>query len=293
MKLTNEKGLPETFIKAMQADPYFKGFGVDYSVSELIAPVRQVILKQRHWTELTEDASDGIWKLLGKSCHYILEKAGIKNALQEERITLEVLGRKVSGAFDFWHDEVLSDYKVSSVWSAIYGSRTADWTAQLNLYDCLLSSAGFASKSLQVVAIYRDWSKSKAKHDPEYPQMPVAVVPLQLWSREDQRKYLELKIKNLIIAENDSDEELVECSEEQMWATPDKWAVMKEGRKSAVKLFEDEVSATAFSVPLPKHSVVKRPGEHKRCLEYCPVRDFCSQHKFYLETRTANSGDDE
>lgn len=290
MIITNELGLPESFVNAVKNDPYYKGSGVDYSVSELIAPVQQVILKQRYWDKLTEDAADAVWKLLGKAVHYILDKGADKNELHEERLTHEVMGKKVSGAFDLYSGmRKLSDYKVTSAWSAVYGSRVQDWTAQLNLYAYLMRQAGYTVEEIEVIAIYRDWSKSKAK-DLNYPQKPVDSVMLKLWSEEDQKKYLELKVKNLIIAENDKDEDLIPCSDEQMWAKPDVYAVMKEGRKSSMGNFKSPEEAETFKSTLKpadqeKAFVQLRPGARTRCEEYCPCRDFCHQYKNYKQTQ--------
>lgn len=291
MILTNEFGLPEAFVKAMESDPYFKGFGVDYSVSELIAPVQQVILKQRHWDELKEDVMDGIWRLFGKAVHYILEQGAGKNELHEERLTLDILGKKVSGAFDLYTGmNKISDYKVTSAWSAVYGSRIQDWTAQLNLYAYLMKNHGYPVEEIETIPIYRDWSKSKAKSDSNYPQKPVERVALKLWQEDDQRKYLELKVKNLIIAENDPDHDLIPCSDEQMWAKPDVFAVMKEGRKSSMVNFDSMAEAEAFQTGLKPadkkiSSVQLRPGKRTRCEEYCPVRDVCHQNlKYKIET---------
>ncbi len=290
MIITNDLGLPESFVNAVKNDPYYKGTGVDYSVSELIAPVQQVILKQRYWDKLTEDASDGVWKLLGKAVHYILDKGAGKNELHEERLVHKIMGKKVSGAFDLYSGmRKLSDYKVTSAWSAVYGSRVQDWTAQLNLYAYLLRQHGYPVEELEVIAIYRDWSKGKA-NDLSYPQKPVDAVNLKLWDEESQRKYLELKVKNLIIAENDKDEDLNECSEEQMWSKPNTWAIMKPGRKSAVKVYTDELEFNQHlqelaNKPNENSYGQKRPGARTRCENYCPVRDFCHQYKRYKETQ--------
>lgn len=289
MNITNEYGLPDTFVKACENDPYFKGDGVDYSASEIIAPIRQVILKHRHWKNLTEDVSERVWSLFGKSVHYILEKAGVKNALTEERITIDVLGKKLSGAFDFYYDETLYDYKVTSVWSSIYGSRIADWTSQMNIYAYLMRISGFTVNALKVVAIYRDWSAKKQMGDDRYPPRNVQEVVLELWSMEKQKEFIDRKITELMVAENDTDEDLKECTDEQMWAKTDTYAVMKDGRKSAVKVCVSNEQALGVIASITKekdkHTIVMRPGERTRCESYCPVKNFCSQYKKYSETK--------
>ena len=56
------------------------------------------------------------------------------------------------------------------------------------------------------------------------------------------------------------------------------YVVMKPGRKSAVKLHEDEEEAHAHSASLGHgHTVVTRPGESKRCYRWCMARSVCPQ----------------
>lgn len=73
--------------------------------------------------------------------------------------------------------------------------------------------------------------------------------------------------------------ELPECSPEERWATSDQWALMKEGRKTAIKLYDTESEAqVALSACGPKHFVERRLGRDIRCADYCPVSKFCQQH---------------
>ena len=104
MKITNKTGLPDTFYQAVKNDKYDKG-DADYSVSELISPPQITILKQRHDKELEEDVCNMIWALLGKAVHHILEIADNKDAITEERIFLEIAGRKVSGQTDLYSED--------------------------------------------------------------------------------------------------------------------------------------------------------------------------------------------
>ena len=74
MKITNNHNLPQSVVSAVSNDPYDRG-GSDYTCTELISPVRQVMLRHRHGDEITEDASDRVWSLLGQAVHHILERA--------------------------------------------------------------------------------------------------------------------------------------------------------------------------------------------------------------------------
>ena len=63
------------------------------------------------------------------------------------------------------------------------------------------------------------------------------------------------------------------CTPEERWAKPDKWAVMKHGRKSAVKVFDSEEEANA-NIGLGDY-IEYRQGVDTKCEDYCMVNQFC------------------
>jgi hypothetical protein len=84
--ITNNFGLPEPLIKAMEFDGHVTNG--DISCSELISSPRIRLLKKKHKHEITEDASDRIWSLIGSSVHSILERATIKSVRHQAFITV-------------------------------------------------------------------------------------------------------------------------------------------------------------------------------------------------------------
>ena len=167
---------------------------------------------------------------------------------------------------------VLSDYKVTSVYQ-IRDSLKAEHEAQLNCYAYILRQNGEQVDRLQVVAILRDWSKMEASRDPYYPQAQVVRMECPLWPEEKAAAYL----RERVILHQQARLQLPECSPEDRWARPDVWAVMKEGRKTAVKLYDKEEDARAHVGFDKALTVVHRPGQSIRCLHYCSVSKFCSQ----------------
>ncbi len=76
----------------------------------------------------------------------------------------------------------------------------------------------------------------------------------------------------------DSDQELPPCTDAERWLRDRKWAVMKKGRKSAVKLYYSEIDAEArVEAESPQHYVEFRPGKYNRCEDYCEAAPFCQQ----------------
>ena len=257
-----------------------------------------VQLKRRHADELTEDVMDNCWSIFGRAAHSILEAHSPEEALSEERLYVDCLDRKIGGQVDNYHAGTITDYKVTSAWTLVYGSRVKEWEEQLNLYAYIFRQNGYTVDRLQIIAILRDWDKNKALASATYPQTPIQVIPLTLWDEEKQFNFLQEKMFVHIGAEDIPDEDLsigFRCMPDEMWEQPTKYAVMKEGRKSAVRVFDSGRDAEDYildSCPdnwdSDGHSkdiyqVVKRPGKRTRCSDFCSVSGFCQQYKDYLK----------
>lgn len=286
MKLTNTLDLPEPLVGAIRNDSYTKGERVDFSVTELALPPRITALRREHAAHIEEDVSDRIFSLLGRSVHTILQNAASDRYLVETRLFLEHDGLRISGQIDLYEIEAckLQDWKVTSrhttsdaklkyPWSS---KRTVPegkgWIEQANIYRLMLIEAGYEVESMEVVAIYRDWSKMQALRVSEYPEHQIERLVVPKWSLNQTRSYLSERIALHLAAR----EELPECSAEERWEKPSRWALMKKGRKRATKLYDTEVEAQSMVAEAGDH-VEPRHGEPIRCLHYCGVLPFCTQ----------------
>ena len=149
MKLTNRGDLPQPMYDAIKNDPYSKG-DADVSVTGLIAPMRQVRLKELFYDQLEEDASDRVYSMLGQLVHLILERADNKSgAMVERRFMIEVDGVKLSGGVDRYSDGVVQDYKFVSLYKFKNGAIPEDYEQQVNCYAELLRQNGFPVNSLK------------------------------------------------------------------------------------------------------------------------------------------------
>lgn len=271
MKITNFAGLPQAIVDAVSNDGYTRG-DADISVTALISPPRKVALEALHGGEITEEAADRIWSLMGQSIHTILERANRKG-IAERRLSITVEGWKISGGMDLYEEDgVLVDYKVTSAWSVKDGVKP-EWTAQLNCYAEILRENGHPVKGLKIVAILRDWSKMEARRDPGYPQSQVATFQVQLWDSDKTKAF----IRNRVILHQLARTELPLCTFEERWAKPDTFAVMKKGAKRATKVYDNEKEAEAHAKQDSALFVETRQGENVRCKNYCSVAKFCRQ----------------
>lgn len=274
MNLTNRQGLPQAIVDAVRQDPYSRGES-DISVTQLISPPRKVALEREHADEVTEDASERIWSLLGQSIHTILERAN-RTSIAERRLTVQVEGWTVSGGMDLYDENgTLTDYKVTSAWS-VKGGVKPEWIEQLNSYAEILRANGHGVKALKVVAILRDWSKLEARREATYPQSQVVTFSVELWDADKAARF----VRDRVILHQKARLALPECTPEERWQKPTVYALMKVGGKRAVKLYDNEADALAHASVDPKNLRVEvRPGESTRCEAYCNASEFCTQHQ--------------
>ncbi len=248
--LTNEYGLPQSLVNAIANDQY-DGPRNDLSVisvTTLISPPKIRMLRHRHQGEITEDVSQKVWILLGQSVHSILERAESGNDLVEQRLTMQVGDRTVSGKTDLYNEYgVISDYKVTSTWAIVFSPEgKKEWIEQLNCLALLYRNAGFEVKKLQIVAILRDWSAANAKKGGDYPKIPVVVVDIPLWSKCDQEAFVHQRVMLHRAAEGLIDDTIPACTSEERWQTQTKFAVMKNDNKRADKVFDDLAEANEY-----------------------------------------------
>jgi hypothetical protein len=283
MKYTNTQNLLKPLVEAIKNDPYS---GKGFTASMLPQPVQIYALKKMYDDKITIDVSDMLYPLLGNNTHYIVQRMGISNALQEERLYASVNGHEVSCQIDLYMDRILQDFKVTTRWVLIDGAKD-EWVKQQNINSFIVESNGFGVDKIEVVCIFRDWSKIQAIKNPDYPKYQVAVLPVEKWSLSEQMLYILERINLFKDAEKLPDTQLPECTSVERWEKPTIYAVMKKGRKSSVRNLTSRLQAEDFIIDkhldTKTHSIEVRPGESMRCEYYCEVKDFCHQYKKMME----------
>lgn len=280
MQITNTSRLPEPLVRAVSRHDHALPPN-SISVTGLVQPPQLRALSVKHVAELTEDAADRIWSLLGTLLHAALEShaQGLKNFITEEELQTEVLGWKVIGHYDaseiLLDGELLTDYKLTSVWAVKEGIKT-EWIQQLNCYAELIRRAGRTIKGLQIVAIGRDWSKSKARFDSSYPQQQVKVFEVPLWTSGQASRFIEERVS---LHQKAAQGVWDDCTEDERWVKDTKWAVKKKGVKKAVRLYDTEAPAKMHAETNPAYYVQYRQGESVRCEAYCSAAPVCPQFK--------------
>lgn len=280
MRITNQMGMPEAFVNFVSKVRH--NAPGTLSATTLLQGDKQIVLYDRHFDELEEDAADLTWATFGTAFHTVMESQA-DDAFKEESFEVQVDNWKVTGRVDRYdlEKEVLEDWKTASVWKVIYQSFD-EWKAQGLTYAWLMKQAGLNVQKCRFVALLKDHSKTEAKRRADYPQKPVYVYEFDVTEEdlEATEARIRAKIKSVTEAYKLEDDDIEPCTEEERWATATKYAVMKEGRKTAVKVCDDYASAEAYIRDiLPAGKIEVRPGESKRCMDYCPCAQFCNFYK--------------
>jgi hypothetical protein len=273
MQITNDSSLPEPLYQAIVAQQQQHSVGeADISCTGLIDAPLIAWMRRHYGDQVVEDATGRLWALYGSIAHSILEGyAGAGHHVETEAIAV-VDGLRVSGHLDLlvMPDGTIQDYKFTSAWTVGEAKKQGkpEWERQLNVYRYLLEQDARLSfppvKRLEIVAMLRDWGPRHAQDGLKQ----VEVISIPLWEQEQVEAYLRERVRLHQAAF--STQIPPQCSPEERWATPTTYAIVRPGQKTAVKVFQHEAEAQAWQRQYPADGIEVRPGEDKRCLNYCP-----------------------
>ena len=288
MKLTNRNNLPEVFVNLLTRSTYSKG-KAHLSATELLNSPQIVQLRRKHWDDIEEDVSDKIFALFGTAMHTILEHGKTDDSIVEERLHINVDGWNISGAIDLQEPNPkgisVKDYKTTGAWAVM--NEKIDWEQQLNIYAYLVEKVkGIPVTDLAIVAIIRDWSKRDAQTKEGYPEAPIKVINIPLWTIDKREEFIRERIQlhsNAHLS-TEMDEGYISCTPSEMWEKATVYAIRKIGGARAKSLHETQEEAESKLSELGKdYELEIRKGERTRCKEYCQVSKFCKQYQQYLE----------
>ena len=283
MIITNKLNMPDAFVKAIQNSRH--NADKCLSATTLLKGTKEIILTDRHFDEIEVDAADEVWAVFGTAVHAILEHQE-DEAFKEESFSVGVFDYKVTGKVDRYDmkNETIEDWKTASVWKVLYKDFD-DWKKQGLIYAYLLKQSELNVRHIRFIALLKDHSKTEAKRRADYPQSPVYIYEFDV--NPDELTGIEALIKAKVLEvscnADKKDDEIAGCTPSERWSTDPKFAVMKEGRKTAVKVCDTEEEALNFIEELEKdkdkHFVEERKGVDKKCEDYCPCAAFCSYYK--------------
>ena len=282
MIITNKLNLPEGFVKAVSPEKH-NAEGC-LSATTLIQGVKQIILTDRYWDMLVEDVSDRIWAIFGSAVHSLMENEGEYDFV-EQVMSHKVGDITVTGKIDCYNMKhgIIDDYKTASVTKVKFGD-FSEWHTQGMIYAWLLTKNNFTVNRCRFIALLKDHSKTDATRDYQYPQNPVYVYefPVNFMELLKIDVFIRQRVKECEDYSSMRDDEIPPCSSEERWEKPPKFAVMKNGLKRAVRLFDRREDAELLAEAKGKnHYIEYRQGESIKCRSYCLCNRFCN---FYHES---------
>ena len=286
------------------------------SATGLLRSIRQIVLTQQNKNlAKTVDVSDLVASRMGQAIHDGCERAwsnrnNVLEALKllgaadsvvdnirvnpeapeeledhhlpvyvEQRAEKQVMNMVISGKYDLVLNGIVNDYKSTSVWTYIYDSNKDNYIKQGSIYKWL-SPDKITSDIININYIFTDWSASKARADAKkYPQQRVLTKEYPLWSIEETDQWIKQKIELYQRLADASQDELPECTNEELWASETKYKYYKNPNKvdRSTKNFSTMDEALVQKSVDGDVGIIKTvPGEVKAC-HYCPVIGICTQ----------------
>jgi hypothetical protein len=282
MILTNKLNLPEGFIKAVTTEKHNADGCL--SATTLIQGIKQIILTDRYWDLLEDDVFNRLWAIWGTAVHSLLESEG-ENDFAELDMRHNVGDITITGKIDNYDmkNGVICDYKTAPVIKVKIGDFT-EWHTQGMIYAWLLTKNNLTVNRCRFIALLKDHSKTDAMRERDYPKEPVYIYEFPV-TTQDLFK-IGIYIKNKVEEHQRclllTDDEIPPCSPEERWERPPKFAVMKNGGKRAVRLFDRREDADLLAETKGEnHYVEYRRGGSIKCRSYCLCNRFCN---FYQES---------
>ena len=206
--------------------------------------------------------------------------------IKEARLKVPIGDYILSGQFDLYNAETktITDYKTCSVWKVIYGDYE-DWRRQLLIYAYMLQSIGFPVEKAEIIALMKDHSKSQAKRKADYPKQPVRKITFTFTEKDfaEIESWLHQRFEEIAKAEKLPDDELPLCTPEERFNSGDKFAVMRKGRKTALRVLDSYEKAEEWMEYNGGDYIEVRKGEDKKCQDYCSACEFCNYYHEHVK----------
>lgn len=207
----------------------------------------------------------------------------------EQRAYKQVGKFRVSGKFDFVGEGFLEDFKTTSVYTYIRGSKDDDYIQQGSIYRWLNPKI-ITQDKMAIQFIFTDWSKAKAMADPKYPSQRTVRKTFDLKPVPETERFVQHKLNQLDQYWHVPEPQLPHCTDVELWRSDPVFKYYKNPDKTsrATKNFDTRQEAyIRLAEDGGKGIVVERPGEVTAC-KFCPGFSLCSQKDLLIERGELN-----
>ena len=188
----------------------------------------------------------------------------------EQRAYKTIDNMTVNGQFDMVMDGQVVDYKNTSVFTYMHGSKVEDYKLQGSIYRWLNPDL-ITNDKIKIIYIMHDWTSRDAKINQNYPQTPIIAVDYDLYSLD----YIENFIKNKIQEINNGG--APECVASLKLSDPIWQYFSKPDSKKASKNFTNQTDANHYMLTKSKGFIKMKPRVATGC-KYCKARSICKQY---------------
>lgn len=324
MKITNEHDVSLALAVWLLHDEYDYVDNPKYlSATTLLKPLKQIVMKHRvDFSNESIDVMDFAQASMGTGLHDSIEKAwklGHKSALKklgypdrvvnavvinptkedfdknpdlipvyiERRGTKNLRGWLIGGKFDIVTEGLLQDFKSTSTYSWVAGSRDDEHKMQGSIYRWIHDDV-ITEDVIRINYIFTDFVKYMAANNPKYPARRIMHKDIPLLSYERTEAWLNEKLQLIEKYWDAPESEIPECTDEELWRTEPQFKYFSDPTKVDVpgarstKNFDDMISARKFMAEKGGKGAIKVvEGQVKRC-EYCAVAPICKQRERYF-----------
>lgn len=202
----------------------------------------------------------------------------------EQRAYKQVGKYRVSGKFDFVGEGFLEDFKTTSAYTYIRGSKDEDFILQGSIYRWLNPKI-ITRDQMAIQFIFTDWSKAKALADPKYPKQRTVRKVFDLKSVAETERYVQQRLSLIDQYWDAPEHSLPQCTDAELWRSDPVFKYYKNPDKlsRSTKNFDSRQEAyIRLAEDGGKGTVIERPGEVTAC-KYCSGFSLCSQKDLLIE----------
>lgn len=317
VRMTNNSGIDISLAVWLAGDDYDYVDKPNYiSVTTLIKPLKQIILASRVPSEKrVPDIADRVASRIGQTLHGGVETSWVRDyrtalaklgyparlidsvrinpevvepdtlpIFAEIRTEREIEGFTVGGKIDLIIEAQLRDVKTTKVWSYQNQAGVGQWKLQGSIYRWLNPDKIHHDEFL-IQYLLLDWSAGLAKRDPSYPTTACPSRVIQLMSVVETEQYIRQKLQQLRQLWDAPEDQLPECTDEDLWRTPPKFKYYaKEDAPPtarSTKNFDNMHDAIQHKAMQGKGRIDHVLGEVTRC-KFCESFPVCTQKDKYI-----------
>lgn len=202
-----------------------------------------------------------------------------------KKITIMGVEYTIGGKFDMVAEGIVHDNKSTTAYAWLFGGKDEDYQLQGSIYRWL-EPEKITEDFIRICFLFTDWQKLQARTNPAYPQKRLAYKDINLMDIRDTDNWVRNKITMFERYKDAPDEEIPECTPEELWMSDPVYKYYSDPTKTngkSTKNFTDAAEAHLYwqNEKGGKGIVITIEATPKRC-EYCDAAPVCKQRLKYV-----------